>query len=82
MRKEAVFTSIEAALKYAGDTGCRVSVDVKQAAEQLTGGLGPLSTPEVWAIKQMRKRAQYLEAVGRGDYQGRRERTGPSIKIV
>lgn len=82
MTKRTVFSSIPAALKYALITGNGVSVDVKQASEQLTGGLGALSKSEVWAIKQMRARDKYEAAVRSGSYARNRSAKGAAIKII
>lgn len=82
MTKQAVFKSIEAALSYAGQTGSRVSVDVKQAADQLTGGLGPLSRAEVWAVKQMRERRKYEAAIRGGAFEGQRFASKAAVKII
>lgn len=82
MTKRTVFSSIPAALKYALNTGNSVSVDIKQASEQLTGGLGALSKSEVWAIKQMRARHKYEAAVHSGSYGWKRSTKAPAIKII
>ena len=83
MRHNKSFPSIKAALDHAEQTRETVYVDVKQASEQLTGGLGPLSVIEIWQIKQSRRSDRFKEAARNGQtYRAVRTPSDMEIKIV